>query len=471
LDFSASNGRPWAWALHKSATSGDGLYSTEMTQIQIGLNPIFIWAGGALLWALSVLEGVLVGRKGGRKLREDVRRNFATGCGRQDGWSVFACEAGWSWFDFVSDLSVALSARFPNVALFVLMWVFIGVQVFPYAAIVFLVRPPSGWMFLKPCGPLLEWRHVYGQQVLLPAVSWTGSICQVCSSRVSALILQCWGREGDACARLALGRAAVVLVGSIGGCCSLLFALISGIVFWVIAVVLALLESLFWLIAWVLLVSMWILFRILLFAFGFLLYVTKILPFMHVPTTRFFFWLWTGTEPTADEAVLASERSQRTERMNSNDGLPISPQRMNSGFERARFLQQAQGRAGDDGKLTPAVSELVYQGVNVFTLHFIFIGELVFESVAQGVIQIVVFSFTAWTANAIVSVTLTFGMILFFSCRYIYWLVLRPCRCVDGRPVREQLALMHLSFYGQDADGPPTQPESHRLMYDDEAVS
>merc|ERR1712039_828156 len=96
------------------------------------------------------------------------------------------------------------------------------------------------------------------------------------------------------------------------------------------------------------------------------------------------------------------------------------------------------------------VFEMSYQNVNLFTLHFSYVAELLFESIAQLVIQILVASFSGWTVSTIVSVTFSSVMILLYSCRYFYWFAIKPC--IDKKPLRIQLIEMHKFYYHFDRE-------------------
>jgi len=93
--------------------------------IQIGLSPLFVYGGGALTWLIFAAQLVFVAPRKqdsfgrlGQEVKDDIAELRVTS---QRPGSVLLMEVSCSWADFVSDLSIALSAKFPNVALFVLM--------------------------------------------------------------------------------------------------------------------------------------------------------------------------------------------------------------------------------------------------------------------------------------------------------------------------------------------------------------
>ena len=69
------------------------------------------------------------------------------------GFSFFAFVTTLGWYDFVSNVAFAASQEFPTLSLFVLMWVFIGVQVVPYFLFVFCLHPPRGCQRLAAALP------------------------------------------------------------------------------------------------------------------------------------------------------------------------------------------------------------------------------------------------------------------------------------------------------------------------------
>mmetsp|Transcript_48991 Transcript_48991/g.151237 ORF Transcript_48991/g.151237 Transcript_48991/m.151237 type:complete len:404 (-) Transcript_48991:154-1365(-) len=387
--------------------------------IQIGLWPLWIYAGGLLMWLAFVIHILFDPPSQKGTPFSDVRRDIGSLCRTQRRGTVFLLEAACAWGDFVSDLSVALSICFPHVSLFVLMWVFIGVDVLPYMYMVFCIRPPAGCL-LPPCGPLLDARHLYAGPLAEPAVAFAAWAAPAGWRLFCAGLLACWSPPGvSACAALAACRCAAALYCLVVGSCGLVIAIALGAIFLVLLIATAAVWGVLWLAAWILLVVLEVLLRLLLWAFGFLLYVTKLLPFP-IKLTDLFFACWCGEDLT----------SARVQPMDDSRG--VTPEDCQT-----------------------SVFEMTYQGVNVFTLHFSYLSELLLESIAQLVIQILVASLGGgWSPNVIVSVVISSVMILMYLGRYLYWLVARPC--MQGGPHRFHLLEMHRYYYSltTDADQP-----------------
>lgn len=382
--------------------------------IQIGLAPFWIYGGGIMLWLLFIIQILFDPHSKMDTALSDVRRDAGSCFMTQRRGTVFLAEAVCAWGDFVSDLSVALNICFPHISLFILMWVFIGVQIFPYMYMVFFVRPPGGCL-LHPCGPFLDVRHVYGGPLVVPAVAIAAKVALAGWHLFCAGLSACWSPDVSTCAALTAYRFVAVLYVLLLGSCGLVLGIALGAIFVVLLIATALIWGVLWIAAWILLVTFEVLLRILLWAFGFLLYVTKLLPFP-IALTSMFFNLWCG------EDVL-SEREQPRD-------TPLDD-------------------SWDDN--ATSIFDITDQGVNVFTLHFSYLSELLLESIAQLVIQILVASLGGgWSANVIVSVVITSVMILMYLIRYLYWLVARPC--LHGGPRRAHLLEMHRHYYSLTSD-------------------
>lgn len=381
--------------------------------VQTGLSPFWIYGGGILLWFFFLLQVLCDPQSKRDTAFSDLRRDVGTCCATQRGGTVFLAEAACAWGDFVSDLSVALNICFPHVALFVLMWVFIGVQILPYMYMVFFVRPPGGCL-LRPCGPLLNVRHIYGEPLAVPAVIVATQASLAGWQLFCGGLFACWSPDVGNPGLLVACRCVAVLYALVIGACGLVIGVALGAIFLVLLIATVAVWAVLWLTAWIVLVVFEVLLRMLLWAFGFLLYVTKLLPFP-IALTDLFFAYWCG-----------------------QDILSVR-------------VQPLENPADDTIRHDVSVFDMTHQGVNVFTLHFSYLSELLLESIAQLVIQILVASLGGgWSANVLASVIISSVMILLYVVRYLYWLVARPC--LYGGPVRGHLLEMHQHYYSLTTD-------------------
>jgi len=375
--------------------------------IQIGLNPLITWSAGIVLWFGFVLQTVCLPRRGKYSCWEQTVRDMAFCCCRQRGASLFLCETALFWFDFVSDLAILLGAWFPNVVLFILMWCFLGCQLAPYMVLVFIVHPPKGYTCLPPPNILLDLRNLCAAPVVVPAAACTNNVASLCLQRFQSVLEKCWDCR-NACGLLA------ALVWCVCGCVFGFIALTLFVFCWLFVLVPALVMSILWILAWLVLISIWIVLRLLLFFFGFILYVGMCMPFPEAPATQFFFWAWCVEDLKVNELVSAEVEAEGL--------LAFSHEKEEPG----------------------TIRRLSFQGVNIFTLHWTYIADL-FESVAQVTIQILVACFGVCTWSLVVSIVFSCLVVLLYAHRYIYWLVIRPY--FDQKPWQEELVLLHLYYY------------------------
>lgn len=374
-------------------------------EIQIGLSPQLVYACGALVWAVFASQ-LVCGRGHVADLGLDVCKDAGSLFSSQRLGSMLLMEVSCSWADFVTDLAVALSAKFPNVPLFVLMWTFIGVQVVPYMGFVLLANPPGGWLITPPAC-LFECWHAFGLAIMGAAVNHTLELATTSCLYFQDTFMACWEpSERTGCSSVA-GKAAALVWGLLAGLCGFSVLTVLGLAVWVVIVVVALLCSALWVLSWACFISVIAVLRLILFGVGFLLYATKLISFTRIPLVEIFFSLWTGEH---------AERPEHTAEV--------------LGF-------------GQDADVS--VFKMEREGVNIFSFHFTYLTELLFESIAQLVIQILVASYGGWNVQTIVSVVFTSLLILLHGARYTYWLVIRPC--TKGSGFRENLEAMHKHYF------------------------
>eukprot|EP00930_Biecheleria_cincta_P074683 TRINITY_DN61902_c0_g1_i1.p1 TRINITY_DN61902_c0_g1~~TRINITY_DN61902_c0_g1_i1.p1 ORF type:complete len:396 (+),score=70.33 TRINITY_DN61902_c0_g1_i1:110-1297(+) len=374
-------------------------------EIQIGLSPQLVYACGALVWALFASQ-LAFGRGHVAELGLDVCKDAASLFLRQSLGSMLLMEVSCSWADFVTDLAVALSAKFPNVPLFVLMWTFIGVQVVPYMGFVLVANPPGGWL-INPPACLFECRHAFGLAILEAAVDHSSELARMSCLYFQNTFIACWEpNERTGCLSVA-GKAAALLWGLLAGLCGCSVLALLGLTVWVVILIAALLCSVLWVLSWVCLIFAIAVLRLLLFGVGFLLYATKLISFTRIPLVQIFFSLWTGEHA-----------------------------------ERPELTAEVPGASQD---AAVSLFKMEREGVNIFSFHFAYLTELLFESIAQLVIQILVAAYGGWNVQTIVSVVFTSLLILLYGARYTYWLMIRPF--IKGAQFRDNLEAMHKHYY------------------------
>mmetsp|Transcript_13718 Transcript_13718/g.37050 ORF Transcript_13718/g.37050 Transcript_13718/m.37050 type:complete len:423 (+) Transcript_13718:66-1334(+) len=387
------------------------------TGTQIGLNPLITWGCGIALWLPLALQALCFPKPRGQDSPQTSVRDRTLACLRgKRGPDIFIYELTVAWFDFVSDLAIALGAHFPYVTLFVLTWVFIGVQVIPYLGLVFFVHPPKGWMYLPPPAALLNVKNLYAAPRLAAASALTSWAADAWSRHLGHVLRACGERDATTQGRLVLKRAAAAAWLAVGGSLGSCLALLAAFVFWVIVLLAVTLQSVAWLSAWATLVCMWLIMRLVLLAFGFLLYAGMLLPFPDAPVTGLFYWLWcqkdlrdTVAEPVEKEALRLEETLRNWK------------------------------------AIRPDIRSMSMQGVKIFTLHFTYVSDLLFESISQFTIQILVASLGTCTTALVVSIVISGLVICFFAQRYAYWLVFRPV--LFGTSWAEELVRLHLHCY------------------------
>lgn len=427
-------------------------------------------------------------------------------CLTQRTGTIFFLELLCAWGDFVSDLSVALSIKFPTLSTFICMWTFIGVQVVPYLLLVTLVHHPYGWICPPP--PFLcTWNIPWIKSLVTVTVEATTLFFDYTWGVFWCILKAGWHPNCDGFSRQSkiASRCGVVVwflfFTPFLGC----FTVFAFSLLWILVAVLVTLMVLAFILAWILLLLVVVLLRIVLFVFGFLLYVTKLLSFPDVVAVNLFFRLWSqdAVEETAREGQIeeceeepdAEEMDQKEGGEGDDDGhdgmktrqlekKPIEEAateeepRKNSSMkstEERQSLKQKQKQV--------SLFKLEIEGVRIFTLHFAYMGELVLESIAQLVIQIVVASMTHWSANTVFSVTVSSVLIVAYMARYAFWLLVLPvtrlCRRSNPEiPLRQVVPVvwrqcfidMHRYYYTatQDDDDPAyaavesEPPDSHR---------
>mmetsp|Transcript_5513 Transcript_5513/g.11234 ORF Transcript_5513/g.11234 Transcript_5513/m.11234 type:complete len:370 (-) Transcript_5513:269-1378(-) len=263
-------------------------------------------------------------------------------------------------------------------------------------------------------GPLLNVRHIYGEPLAVPAVIVATQATLAGWQLFCGGLFACWSPDVGNPGLLVACRCVAVLYALVIGACGLVIGVALGAIFLVLLIATVAVWAVLWLAAWIVLVVFEVLLRMLLWAFGFLLYVTKLLPFP-IALTDLFFAYWCG-----------------------QDILSVR-------------VQPLENPADDTIRHDVSVFDMTHQGVNVFTLHFSYLSELLLESIAQLVIQILVASLGGgWSANVLASVIISSVMILLYVVRYLYWLVARPC--LYGGPVRGHLLEMHQHYYSLTTD-------------------
>mmetsp|Transcript_2158 Transcript_2158/g.4336 ORF Transcript_2158/g.4336 Transcript_2158/m.4336 type:complete len:427 (-) Transcript_2158:49-1329(-) len=391
--------------------------------IQIGLNPLITWAGGILIWlAFVVLQAFFLPRRDQHGVCTQMCADLSVCCMRKGGYTVFIYEATLSWFDFVSDLAIALGAWIPHVALFVLIWVFIGVQVFPYLWLILILHPPKGWMHFPPFAILLNCHYLYAAPIVQPAAKCTAQFCAKFFKFCRDVFWGCWDKGDSACWLLSLRRTAAVSWIIFGWLLLGITALVLLTVFWTLVLVSAILMVSLFLTAWVLQISCWLIMRLLLVVLGFLLYVTMLLPFPDAPATQFFYKLWCQKDLQDRRMIPADEEARQLE----------------ESFAKQEFERTS-------------VYSLSFRGVNMFALHFAYIADLLLESTAQIVLQILVAALSAWTMSITLSITISIIVVAYFAHRYIYWLLVQPCWY--GISSQKAFVKMHLHYYHDQEKG------------------
>lgn len=398
--------------------------------IQIGLNPLITWSGGILIWlAFVVLQAFFLPRRDKHGVLSQMCADLSVCCMRKGGYTVFLYEATLSWFDFVSDLAIALGSWIPHIALFVLIWVFIGVQVFPYLWLILVLHPPKGWMYFPPCAMLLNCRYWYAAPIVEPAAVFTQHCCTKLYTFCKDVFGTCWGKGQIA------WRSAAVLWVIFGWLFLGILAIVLLTVLWSLVLVLALLMVSLFLIVWTLQICCWLIMRLLLVVLGFLLYVTMLLPFPDAPATQFFYKLWCQED--------------------------LQDRRMIPADEEARQLEESCAKLELD---RTSMYSLSFRGVNIFALHFAYIADLLLESCAQIVLQILVAALSVWTASITVSITISIMVVAYFAYRYIYWLIVQPC--FYGISSQKAFVKMHLHYYHDQEKNETLQGKSgHALDY------
>lgn len=384
--------------------------------IQIGLPAWIIYAGGFLLWLLFMTQVACVDNGRFKNLFKDMAKDFWTGCclTSMRGGTLLLLEIGFAWGDFVSDLAVALSQRFPHIALFILMWVFIGTQILPFLFLATWVHPPRG-MMVQPPEFMLAPSHGLGCGVFGLAASCTTSAYSSATQCVSDTVRSCWPSADSSTTKSCGLVLCQILTGFWMFLAAVPLGLVSLVLFiaaWIVTLVCAVLECALWLLTWFVFLLFLIVVRLLLFGLGFLLYTTKVISFPDMPVTQFFYNHWSGPQAVG---------------------------------VRTRELEYPSTLEGD------SILDLTYQKVHIFTLHFSYITELLFETIAQFVIQIVVAAYSGWTWITTGSVCFSSALILMYTSRYFYWFVIKPC-CIDGKPFRQQLIECHMRYYGFEMD-------------------